>query len=262
MSFAVTIDFHDTLFRCDAWFELEVRDLPSRFLAWRARRDRMPLDEDVAAVAGARYRDLRAEIKGHGREDDAVGCLRHVFGQMRHPVTESDLHVGVDALFDALPPGELMPGARDALTELWREEITLGIVSSAIHTPYLLRSVEASGLGQIIESVATSASTGYYKSRPDIYTVALEAMGAETGRSVHVGDSLEFDVRCAARAGMRTAWLANGRSLEVDDPVPDVVLPTWSGAAEAILSTLRGSVTPHRSDARLTNPITGPGTTA
>lgn len=259
MSFTVTIDFHDTLFRCDEWFALEVRDLPTAFLSWRDDRDGLRPDLDIRARATAAYRDLRGEIAAHGREDDAAGCLRQVFDRIGASVPGDDLTAGVDWLFSALPDAIPLPGARDALVALRHRGIGLGVVSSAIHTPYLHRSIARAGMDDLLTQVATSASTGYYKSRPEIYAIALDALGAEPARSLHVGDSLRYDVAGAARAGMGTAWLSYGRTRAADDPRPDVILAGWEGAADLIVATLFSSATKSdqdapRPDARLPAP--------
>ena len=237
MSLTVTIDFHDTLFRCDEWFALEVRDLPVAFLDWLdARHGRTPDDESRTRIDSA-YRDLRREIKEHGCEDDARGCLRQVFGRTGISVSDDDLSDGVDALFTALPDATPLPGSMAALVELNRRGVTVGIISSAIHTPYLHRSVERAGFGPFISRIATSASTGYYKTRSEIYTSALIVLGADAARTIHVGDSLAYDVAGAARAGMRTAWLSHGQTRTSDDPEPDLTLVDWDGAAERIIGT-------------------------
>ena len=238
MSFVVTIDFHDTLFRCDEWFALEVRDLPIAFFTWRDARDARAPDSVTRTRAAAVYRDLRREIATHGREDDAAGCLRQVCDRIGAQVSDDDILAGIEKLFGDLPDGTPLPGTLDALIDLRRRGMTLGVVSSAIYTPYLLRSINRAGMGELLTEVATSASTGYYKSRPEIYTATMGLMGASPERSLHVGDSLRYDVAGARAAGMWTAWLSHGRSRVEDDPQPDVTLNDWYGAADRIEATL------------------------
>jgi putative hydrolase of the HAD superfamily len=84
-----------------------------------------------------------------------------------------------------------------------------GIVSSAVHHPFLEWTLERFGLTAAFASVVTSASSGYYKSRPEIYQTALRALGVAPGEAVHVGDSYRFDVQGARRAGLRTIWYAD-----------------------------------------------------
>ncbi len=46
---AITFDFHNTLAECPEWFELEVRHLPSAYLAWHAERPGMPFGTALTA---------------------------------------------------------------------------------------------------------------------------------------------------------------------------------------------------------------------
>ena len=63
------------------------------------------------------------------------------------------------------------------------------------------------GIAAAFTTVVTSASAGFYKSRPEIYLHAAEQLGVVPQPMVHVGDSLRFDVGGASRAGMGTVWL-------------------------------------------------------
>ena len=52
---------------------------------------------------------------------------------------------------------------------------------------------------------AFSDEVGHYKPAPQIFEAALEALGAEPGGAMHVGDLRRTDVAGAAALGMRTA---------------------------------------------------------
>ncbi|MER3484671.1 MAG: hypothetical protein C4345_00535, partial [Chloroflexota bacterium] len=111
----------------------------------------------------------------------------------------------------------------------------LGIISSAVYHSFVEWALERFGIREHFAHVTTSASSGYYKSRPEIFWQTLDLLGAEPSRSVHVGDSLRFDVLGAQRAGMRAVWLARddpARTVEAIEP--DLVLPTLQGAARPL----------------------------
>lgn len=67
--------------------------------------------------------------------------------------------------------------------------------------------VEALGIGRYLETVAISGEIGSGKPDPEIFRVALAALGVRPHRAAHVGDSLESDVRGALRAEVRAVWL-------------------------------------------------------
>ena len=107
--------------------------------------------------------------------------------------------------------------------------VPIGIVSSAVFHPFLEWTLESFGIRDAFRGFITSASAGFYKSRPELYVHAAELLGATPERMVHVGDSLRFDVGGASRAGMGTVWLRGDRS-EPEDPSirPDLTLSTLS----------------------------------
>jgi putative hydrolase of the HAD superfamily len=102
-----------------------------------------------------------------------------------------------------------MPGAVAAVRALRERGLRCGIVSSAVHHPFLEWTIERFGLGDAFATIVTSASSGYYKSRPEIYATALRGLGVGPGEAIHVGDSYRFDVQGARGAGLRAIWYAD-----------------------------------------------------
>lgn len=237
---AITFDFHNTLAACPEWFELEVRTLPSAFLRWWFNRQSAPLAPEISSEADNRYRDLRRDIMEHGNELTAEACLKHVFGQMRLAVPASDIYAGVAVLMrEALAGASPVPGAVETVRELRRTGVPVGVVSSAVYHPFLEWTLDAFGVLDAFETVVTSASAGFYKSRPEIFLHAADALCGNPVRMVHVGDSLRFDVGGASRVGMGTVWLRRegGRHAE-DGFIPDLTLDTLVSAAPRIMHIL------------------------
>jgi len=243
----VTFDFHNTLAHCDAWFELEVRTLPGSVYTWLSERGSAPPIPQTPATANRAYRSLREGIVASGDELDAVTCVEEILARLGVTVPRSAIGEAVDALMrDTLASLAAVPGAATTVRGLRDAGCRLGVVSSAVHHEFLEWSLAALGIDDAFEIVTTSASSGFYKSRPEIYRVALAAMGALPDGSVHVGDSLRWDVGGAQKAGMKGAWLRNGSSGAAADryaahgplPTPDLVLETLVGATPAILALL------------------------
>jgi putative hydrolase of the HAD superfamily len=90
----------------------------------------------------------------------------------------------------------------------------------------------------LFQSVVTSASSGFYKSRPEIYWTALDQIGAAPERSIHVGDSYRFDVLGGMRAGLATVWLSDDPEAGEKSPAPDAIVGSLIGAGLAIRSAL------------------------
>ena len=237
---AITFDFHNTLASCPEWFELEVRRLASSFLRWWSDDRGAPLAPAILDHADVHYRDLRRDIMEHGTELSAEACLERVFTTMRIDVPASDIARGVERVMqETLAGAAPIPGAVEVVRALDDASVPLGIVSNAVYHPFLEWTLESFGIRESFRAIVTSASAGYYKSRPEIYWRAADALESRPQRMVHIGDSLRFDVGGAARAGMGTVWLRHDGEATGDDQfAPDLTIGTLESATAEILSLL------------------------
>jgi HAD superfamily hydrolase (TIGR01509 family) len=236
----ITFDFHNTIAACETWFHLEVRHLVSAFLKWEAAARGASLNAGLLAAADSASRNLRLAIHHHGHELPAERCVATVLDRIGFGVDEGEISRGVEAMMRAaLDEATPMAGAVETVKELAGQGVALGIVSSAVHHPFLEWTLERFGIRDAFAVVTTSASAGYYKSRPEIYWQTLRELGATPAVSVHIGDSVRFDVGGAQRAGMRTVLVsANHDVADSQTPVPDLVVPTLLDAAPRILGVL------------------------
>ncbi len=251
---AITFDFHNTLTICDRWFDLEVYDLVPAFLHWKSQNGGPSVDPGLDTRARCIYRALRQEIIEHGREMSAERGLAHVLRELDLMVSEEEIADGVEALMrDCLDDVRPIPGAVETIGGLAEAGVPLGVVSSAVYHPFVGWALERIGLDTAFGNITTSASAGFYKSRPEIYAAALEALGATADRSVHVGDSFRFDIQGARRAGMKTAWLQSQQPDPAGAPA-DLILPSLHGATEPLLALL-GARDETMESARRSSPI-------
>lgn len=216
----VTFDFHNTIASCDAWFDLEIRDLPVRTLEIL---DPSTLDVHSPDGITASYRSLRKQVMASGREVDAVEGVRRVTDALGVRLAVEDIASAIESLMhEAAAEATPIPGAVESIRAIAGNGTRVGVISSAVYHPFLEWTLERFGVGQELAFIMTSASTGIYKSNPDIYRVAMENAGARPDRSIHVGDSEKWDVWAAKEAGMRAVWFANGKS----DPIVDREMET------------------------------------
>lgn len=234
MTAAVTFDFHNTLVRCDRWFDLEVRSLP--VVVHQALFARATLTQNDALIEA--YRKLRSEVIAHGREMDAVNCVAETYRRIGLSVAPTELQPIVDAVMaEALEEAELLPGVRSTLQFLRSHSVRLGIVSSAVHHLFLEWALERFDVADAFDVVVSSARAGYYKSRREIYDYALDSLGANANRSVHVGDSYRFDHLAARDIGLATVWIREPSSVGTQiGSIPDLELTTLEGAGPEILA--------------------------
>ena len=236
---AVTFDFHDTLARCDGWFELEVRGLVPAFLRWWAGERNEDVGAETIEEGAAAYRRLRLEIVEHGRELPAEACVARVLERMGVGATGEEIGRGVEALMrEQLHEVAPVAGAMEAVRALAGAGVALGVVSSAVYHPFLEWTLGRFGVLDLFGVVTTSASAGFYKSRPEIFSTTLAALGAEAGRSVHVGDSFRFDVAGARRAGMRTVWLRKEGVEVPGEESADLTVSRMGGLAPRVLELI------------------------
>jgi putative hydrolase of the HAD superfamily len=245
---AVTFDFHNTIAQCDEWFDIEVYGLVSAFLRWQSVDRGIPVDEQTLWSADQAYQALRTGIRQHGNELSSEECVATVLDELSLSYDDREIARGIDQLLrPTLETTRPMPGAIDTIIELAHKGVPLGVVSSAVHHPFLLWTLERFGVVDAFETVTTSASAGYYKSRPEIYLSALNALDASPVLSVHVGDSRLYDVGGAQRVGMRTVLIAATGRPDAARAVPDLTLPNLLDSAPLILDLLnRGSAETER----------------
>lgn len=238
---AITFDFHNTLAVCDRWFHLEIRELASAFMVWNANRQGQEADAALQSKADLAYRQLRKEIIDHGVELPAEACVAHVLDKFNASVEPRLLAEGVEEIMrEAFSEVTPVAGAIDTVRQLATHDIPIGIISSAVYHPFLEWTLAQFDLRSSIVNVTTSASAGFYKSRPELFWHAVAALNAVPEQSVHIGDSKRFDVAGAQRAGMKTVWLETParRGMEYD-ATPNLTVTTLEGAAPKILALLR-----------------------
>lgn len=242
---AITFDFHDTLAHCDPWFDLEVRTLVSAWLTWQATDAARTLDPEHAAAADEAYRRLRQAIVAHGQEETAERCVALVLDEIGLHGDDPAIERGLECLMrEAFAEVRPVAGAVETVRAIADAGVPLGVVSSAVYHPFLEWTLESFGIRDAFADVTTSASAGFYKSRPEIYWHALGRIGGEPARAVHVGDSWRWDVGGAREAGLRAVWLRKAGAAEGEGQAPDLTLDTLAGAAPAIIGLLGGDEEP------------------
>ena len=113
-----------------------------------------------------------------------------------------------DALGSSLTPEqyvgalrfELLPGVVEALRRLRASGLALAVVANWDYG--LHRHLESHGLAAWFDAVVTSAEAGVKKPDPRPFLLALEELGVEPSRAVHIGDYPPHDEVGARAAGL------------------------------------------------------------
>ncbi len=110
---------------------------------------------------------------------------------------------------------DLEPDARSALEAL-AGRYRLGVIANQ---PSVVREAMARDrLDGFFEVWAVSADVGFDKPDPRLFAHAVEVAGVEPRRAAMVGDRLDYDVRPAREAGMRSVWVLRGEAPPAPTP--------------------------------------------
>jgi FMN phosphatase YigB (HAD superfamily) len=136
------------------------------------------------------------------------------------------------ALSASIPP--LPRETVSALVELRERGWAIGIVTngSAAQETNLL----AAGLAGLVDGWAVSAIEGIRKPEPRLFAIAARACGASLVGGWMVGDRPDADIAGAIAAGLRSVWIARGRTWLEDGYEPDATTETIAQAVQAIVS--------------------------
>ena len=127
------------------------------------------------------------------------------FDQCSVPAPQRPSVDALRAVFARPDAWRVYPETREVLAELRARGCRLGVISNwDSRLPGLLATL---GLDGHFDSVVTSAGAGVEKPHPAIFAAAVEALGAEPSRAVHIGDRLDEDYAGARQAGLRALLL-------------------------------------------------------
>lgn len=193
---AITLDLDDTLWAVDPVIERAERRLhewcemraprfaralpPAQFLVYRrALAQQLPdLAHDFTAL---RLEALRRALAEHGEDHTLAEAALAIFLEARNQI-------------------EFYPDAEDALRRL-SGRYKIAVVSNGN------ADVHRIGIGGHFAAVVNARSAGCPKPDARIFHAACDALGCKPHEVLHVGDDPELDVRGAAGAGARAAWI-------------------------------------------------------
>lgn len=182
------------------------------------------LDVDLDRFWDGHYRAMHAV---DADQSPAETFASYVAGFCHHVgYRGDDLRRAEAALVPLFGPSGLwtwpIPDSVTAIAALHDAGIPLAVVSNADGTVHdILRGAGVCqvGPGPLVEvvTIVDSGAVGVAKPDPAIFAPALDALGTDPARTLHVGDSVHFDVRGAHAAGMPAAHFDPRRLCPLDD---------------------------------------------
>ena len=178
----------------------------------------------VAAKHGCRVseKEVEAAFRRVWSEHDGIGDLRSHSDEKIEKEFWRKIVAAVfkdfkgikafDPFFDELhdlfaEPGvwKLYPEVEEVLRSLKERKFVLGMVSN--WDSRLLKLCKGLGIDRYFDFKVISAVFGAAKPNPKIFEEALKKANVPACEAMHVGDSLEDDVRGAHLAGIRVIWI-------------------------------------------------------
>jgi len=138
----------------------------------------------------------------------------------------------IEGLYNRFFTIDVLPSVKELLIDL-SGRCKLAIVSNAISNVSRL-VLQKLDLAKYFDCIVLSRDLGVRKPDPEIFIYALRSMWIKGNEAVHVGDSLEDDIKGAKNAGMKTVWIK--RNKEVMSIHPDFVEQVMSIHPDFVIS--------------------------
>ena len=133
----------------------------------------------------------------------------------------------------------LEPGIIEALDELTRLKIKMGIVSNNSYSGSVLEwELQRHGLPDAFSFVMSSADYAMRKPHPLLFEVAIARLNTRADQAWYCGNSPEYDIKGARAAGLWSIWYNRQRSIS-DGTLPDVEVHNWSEFIHLVRSHMR-----------------------
>ncbi|MGB9958397.1 HAD family hydrolase [Haloferax prahovense] len=152
--------------------------------------------------------DLWTALDGPPDHDDHEGYLADGFERVaaKHDREGVDVRALARGFVETVDYSAVSfrPGAEAALAAA-HDHASVGLVTNGPERRQSIK-LDALGIADAFDAVVFAGDMPRRKPHPDPFDRALADLDAEANASLHVGDSLEFDVDGAHRAGLDAAW--------------------------------------------------------
>lgn len=150
--------------------------------------------------------------------------LKHNIFANREEIEGVFLEIDAQTKADLLPLLKLLPGVRDILDALKKNNVTLGIVSTDI-TDRIIDAVNALGLSNYFKVILGGDAVAKTKPSPELVFAALSETGHSAKQTVVIGDHpVDIQMGSAAGASLNIAVLTGLADRDSFDPDVAVII--------------------------------------
>jgi 2-haloacid dehalogenase len=144
------------------------------------------------------------------------------FAMASHGIADPDLR---QRLMDLYLKLDAYPEVPEVLRRLKRAGLRTAVLSNG--SPWMLQAaVDNAGIAGNLDAVLSVDALGFYKPRPEVYRLAVEALGVPAGE-IAFQSSNAWDAHGASAFGCRVVWVNRfGQQPERLPGRPDVELPS------------------------------------
>jgi len=192
----ITLDLDDTLWAINPVIERAERKL------YEWLRDNYPrIAEMFSANEIGKLRENVA-LECPGRAHDFTFMRRTVLARLGTAAGYGEEPVeGAMAVFAAMRNDvEVFPEVRPALSTLGQSYCVIAVTNGNAN-------LDSIGISDLFHEVISASATGVAKPARQIFDAAVEAGGARSHETLHVGDNPEVDVVGAQQAGLKSVWV-------------------------------------------------------
>jgi HAD superfamily hydrolase (TIGR01509 family) len=129
------------------------------------------------------------------------------------------------------------PNAKNVLQQL-HQTYKLGLVSNFNIPECSYELLDQFGLKQFLDAVVISGTVNRRKPSPEIFSIAIKALGVEAPETIFVGDSLSDDIQGPQNIGMK-AILIKRRPIPEDNKVKPDAIVEWLSELPRLITVLK-----------------------
>ncbi len=237
----ISVDFWDTIVIAETGGKIRRQKRHEALCNISREYTRNLSDSEIQAATREASDEFHRVWFNQQRTPDAKELISDILGRLGIPATRQELEYLVEVFEESLldGPPDLVPGVQESIARL-SDDYRLTLISDTMYSPgtVLRKYLRTNSLFGFFDDFVFSDEAGYSKPNPKAYTRMLESTGCKAGRSFHIGDRLNTDVKGAKEVGMKAIYFTgvSGKAENTDvSATPDYTCESWEEIREVLI---------------------------